>query len=140
MVKIATEVYDKLEVKLLDGQEVELLPLSIKNLRKFMKMWNDHMNNMNEVLNTKSDNADIPALTEIDVTEMQFDVWIKMCALCLPQLKGTHTDAKFIAYLEDVLDEKTVYKVLDVCGGLRLNTDPNLNPAQMPGNLADGIN
>lgn len=124
---MATEVYTTEEIRLLDEVEVVLRPLSISKLRKFTRLWSDHINSVTKKFmaneNTPED------FDEADMTEAQFDVFIKMCALGLEsQLKGEKTDKQFASYLEDVLDEKTVYKILEVTGGLKLGdrADPNL--------------
>lgn len=122
---MATEVYTTEEIRLLDETEVILRPLSISKLRKFTRLWSNHIN---EITKKFMDNKDKPEdINEADMTDAQFDVFIKMCALSLEsQLKGEKTDKQFAEYLEDVLDEKTIYKILEVTGGLKLgDRDPN---------------
>lgn len=122
---MATEVYTTEEIRLLDETEVILRPLAISKLRKFTRLWSDHINSITKKF---LENKDTPEdINEADMTEAQFDVFIKMCALGLEsQLKGDKTDKQFAAYLEDVLDEKTIYKILEITGGLKLgDKDPN---------------
>jgi hypothetical protein len=134
---VATEVYTTEDIRLLDETEVELRPLPIAKLRKFMRLWSDHIKTVQGKLQSASETGEeVEALSEADLTDAQFDVFIKMCALGLEsQLKGDKTDKQFLAYLEEVLDEKTIYRVLYKTGGLRLgDEDPNLQ--NTPTNLA----
>lgn len=141
---MATEVYTTEEVRLLDETEVELRPLPIAKLRKFMRMWSEHIKSVQEQFAeaqaSGDDDAEVKVLNEADITDAQFDVFIKMCALGLEsQLKGEKTDKQFLAYLEDVLDEQTIYRVLFKTGGLTVGGDEA--PNQIPPNLtADGLN
>lgn len=125
---MATEVFTTEEIRLLDGTEVELRPLPIAKLRKFMRMWSDHLKNVSD----KMKDAEAEDFSEADLTDQQFDVFIKMCILGLePQLKGDRTDKQFREYLEnEALDEHTIQKILEVTGGLKLNND--LSPNQTP--------
>lgn len=116
MSKIAKTVYNSEVINLQDGREVTLVPLAIGSLRRFMKAWGDFANIENE------DDA--------------FDIYINCCGIALEKSvkedfsNGTRDNEKYITdeyreYLEDVLDMDTIYKILDVCGGLKLN-DPKL--------------
>lgn len=133
---MATEVYTTEEIRLLDETEVELRPLPIAKLRKFMRMWSEHIQGVTKKIADNEDKElDEREFTEADLTDEQFDTFIKMCALGLEsQLKAEKTDKQFIAYLEDVLDEQTIYKVLEMTGGLKLNGAGSPNP-QTPANL-----
>lgn len=135
---MATEVYTTEVIRLLDETEVELRPLPISKLRKFMRMWSEHIQGVTKKIAENEEKSDDERdFNEADLTDAQFDVFIKMCALGLEsQLKEDKTDKQFISYLEDVLDEQTIYKVLEMTGGLKLNNnDPNL---QAPTSLAAG--
>lgn len=135
---MATEVYTTEEIRLLDETEVELRPLPIAKLRKFMRMWSQHIQGVTKRIaeNEDKDEADRD-FDEADLTDEQFTTFIKMCALGLSsQLQGEKTDKQFIAYLEDVLDEQTIYKILEMTGGLKLGANaPN---QQTPANLTAG--
>lgn len=134
---MATEVYTTEEIRLLDETEVELRPLPIAKLRKFMRMWSEHIQGVTKKIAENEDkDLDEREFTEADLTDEQFDTFIKMCALGLEgQLKGDKTDKQFIAYLEDVLDEQTIYKILEMTGGLKLGANaPNQQaPVNLPG-------
>jgi hypothetical protein len=49
--------------------------------------------------------------------------------------RGAFLSVEYKEYLEDTLDLDTIYKVLDVCGGLKLNQDPKAIQEAM--NLVD---
>lgn len=134
---MATEVYTTEEIRLLDGTETEIRPLSIAKMRKFTKIWSAHMKDLATTFAERvdSDENDLP--DDEEMTQKQYDVFVKLCALGLSELKKEGaTDKKFLEWLEDVLDEHTIAKVLKVTGGLDLSRGdetPNLNPATEPG-------
>lgn len=118
---MATAVYTTEEVTLQDDTTVTLKPLNISGLRKFMKRMD--------------------AFTSAESEDDGFEALLAAAALCLskqrPEFwdekfdngktaegaekpKGKHTEA-----FEEAADMPTVYKILDVCGGVQLN-DPNL--------------
>ena len=115
---MAKEIYDRVEVKLQDDTEVMLRPLNIGRLKRFMKAWKE--------------------FTKIDLEEDEtaaYDVYINCAGIALePNLAtrfntkgegGEVLDSKYREYLEDVLDMDTIFKILEVCGGMKLD-DPNL--------------
>ena len=112
---MATKVYDTLEIELEDGQVVELKPLPIKSLRKFMEIIN------------KMDDADVE---QTDLGAM--DVFLAGAIICL---KGLHPD-KFADMkdeeIEDLLTVPTILKIVEVAGGLKA-ADPNLMGAALVG-------
>lgn len=123
---MATEVFTTEEITLLDGTEVELRPLPIIKLRKFMRLWSDHMAYVRKTLNASLSEDGEEEVNDGDLTDKQFDVFIDMAALGLEEdLKGEKTTKQFREYLEGVLDEKTIYFVLNATGGLKLGEDPN---------------
>jgi len=129
---MASEVFTTENIRLLDGEEVELRPLPISKLRKFMRLWTEHATAMANELNATRDSED-EELDQAAMTDRQFDTYIKLCAIGLEsQLKGDQTEKQYITQLEDVLDEQTIYKILEVTGGLKLNDSPNQSPAMMP--------
>lgn len=112
---MAKTVYDTETITLQGGKEVTLMPLAIGRLRRFMKAWGDFAN-----------------VTEEDQV---FDIYINCCGIALEKSfeedfnKLSDTEKvlsdDYREHLEDVLDMDTIYKILDVCGGLKLN-DPKL--------------
>ena len=100
---MATTVYDVEEVKLQNGDTAQLKPLSIKQLRKFMAVM------------TKAQEA----TTE----DQSLTVLIDACAIALEvQLPELIKDRD---KLEEALDVPTINRILEVCGGIKLD-DPNL--------------
>lgn len=113
---MAKTVYDSVDITLQDGKQVTLVPLAIGRLRKFMKAWQEFAN--------------------IETEDDAFDIYINCCGIALEkdfkdQFDNECLDAETVLtegyreYLEDVLDMDTIYKVLEVTGGLKLN-DPKL--------------
>ena len=123
---MATEVFTTEEITLLDGTEVELRPLPIIKLRKFMRLWSDHMDAVRTAISEKMKEDPEGDINDSDLTDKQFDVFIDMAALGLEaQLKGEKTTKQFSEYLEGVLNEKTIYYVINATGGLKLGEDTN---------------
>jgi len=106
---LATSVYSTEEVQLQDDTSVTLKPLNIKSLRKFMVIMEQFGNE-----DTNEDEG--------------LDILLDASALCLraqrPEFWDNENDKHSESY-EEAADMPTVYKVLDVCGGVKLN-DPNL--------------
>lgn len=114
---MATAVYTKEEVELQDGTQVTLRPLPISILRKFM--------------------AELTNLTKVKTEEEGIDIMLALAALCIQkQVPELVADKEA---LEDALDMPTVYKIIDVCGGVKLN-DPNLLAAAAKMATEDGTN
>lgn len=100
---MATTVYDVEEIELQNGAKVKLKPLSIKELRKFM--------------------AAIQKTAETNTEEQTLTVLIDACAVALEkQLPDLVSDRDA---LEDALDVPTINRILEVCGGIKMD-DPNL--------------
>ena len=100
---MATKIYDTEEIELQDGSKAILKPLTIKDLRKFM-----------EVINKTQDST-----TELETLTVLIDA----CAVALEkQLPDLVKDRD---KLEDALDVPTINRILEVCGGIKMD-DPNL--------------
>jgi len=101
---MATTVYDIEEIELQDGSKAKLKPLSIKQLRKFMtaiQKSQDVTNDQNATL----------------------DILIDACGIALEtQLPDLVSDRN---KLEEALDVPTINRILEVCGGIKMD-DPNL--------------
>lgn len=133
MVKIANKVYAQEDLELQDGTEVVLKPLVIARLRRFMKVWEK--------------------MADLENDDEAFDVYIDCCGICLEKdlrVKfdgGTKAPAdsdralseEYIEYLEDSLDLDTIYKIIEICAGIKLN-DPKLLEAAMLNMQEDGEN
>lgn len=131
---MATQVYAQKEINLQDGTEVTLRPCPIGRLRRFMEAWSK--------------------FSEVKTDDDGYDVFINCAGIALEEnfkgkfdtLKANDTEKKkgevlnadYKEYLEDTLDLDTIYIVLDVCGGLKLN-DPKLMEAALAAAAAEQV-
>lgn len=96
---MATTVYKSENIKLFDGTEIELIPLKIKYLREFMDTFNN-------IKNTSNDDEAIAVLVEC----------VRVC------MKQYHPEiSRRVEDVEDHLDLPTIYKVLEVAAGIKIN-------------------
>jgi hypothetical protein len=115
---LATTVYTTEEIALEDGTECVLKPLNIKALRLFM--------------------AKMKEFQDIEDDDEGLDILIDAAAICLKKQHPKFWDAKkhhneedntfkggFSEEFEEAVDMQTVYRILDICGGVKLD-DPNL--------------
>ena len=121
---MATKVYNTEEVVLQDETEVTLKPLPIGRLRRFMDAWGK--------------------IGELEEGDDGFDVFINCAGIALEENfkgkfdalkataeekdKGEYLAEDYKEYLMDTLDIDTIYKILEVAGGIKLN-DPKLMEA-----------
>jgi hypothetical protein len=105
---LANKVYETYEIELQNGTVVTLKPLSIKKLREFMNVMKKLDGSLEEdaAVNTLLDAAAIA---------------IKSSA---PELATNREE------LEDALDMPTIMKIVEVCGGIKMD-DPNLLAAAL---------
>lgn len=116
---MATKVYNEEVITLQDDREITVRPLPIGRLRRFMAAWEgiENVNNDVEGFDVFLNCAGISIEHEF---KGQFD------SLKAPaSAEGEFLSEEYKAYLEDVLDIDTIYKILEVAGGLKLN-DPKL--------------
>lgn len=93
-----TKIYDIQELELIDGTVLEMSPLKIKYLREFMEKFE-------LIKQCKTDEESISVLVEcVRISMKQFH----------PVLK-TKED------VEDHIDLPTVYKIIDICAGVKMN-------------------
>lgn len=125
---MANEAFKKVPLTLGDENETEVIlrPLNIGRLRKFMAAWEEFQS----------------VDAEKDATA-GFDVFVNCAGIALEQQlqdqfenpvkeKAPWLSKDYRDYLEDTLDMDTIYKVLEVCGDLKLRQlvdDPNLMEA-----------
>jgi len=129
------EAYDKVPLLLSDGTEVTLKPLVISRLKRFMIAF-----------------GEMKSLDKEDETG-SFDIFTSCAGIALEgelssNFETTKADSKkkdenhisteYREYLEETLDMETIYKVLEVCAGIKLN-DPNLLRAALE-QMEDGKN
>ena len=95
---MATEIYETEIIQLFDGTNVELSPLKIKYLRQFMQKFDN-------VKNAKDDSEAISRLADcVTITMQQF-----------------YPSIKTVEDLEDNVDLPTIYKILEVAAGIKID-------------------
>lgn len=93
---MATEVYKRDKIILVDGRELEIIPLKIKYLREFMDVFSS-------MKDAKNDDQAIAVLTEcVRVCMKQY----------LPEI---------VSNVDDYIDLQTVYKILDIAANIKIN-------------------
>jgi len=97
---MASTIYDIGIIQLIDGTELVISPLKIKYLREFMEKFED-------VKTAKNDDEAIEKLVECATVAMK---------QYYPQIKTSED-------LEDSVDLPTVYKILDIAAGIRINNE-----------------
>lgn len=94
---MATKIYDSGTIKLIDGTEVYITPLKIKYLREFMEVFQ-------KIKEANSEEESITYLLE--------------CARIA--MKQYYPKLKTIFDIEDNMDIKTLYKLLDYSAGIKM--------------------
>jgi len=111
---MATKVYTTDNVYLFNGTELEISPLKIKYLREFMVAFDD-------IKNAKNDDEAIGTLVEC----------VRVC------MKQYYPDiSKTVEDVEDNVDMPTIYKILDISAGIKINKkseEPVKNQAEKSG-------
>jgi hypothetical protein len=97
---MATKIYDSKNITLLDGTEIRLTPLKIKYLRDFMDYF-DQLDSVKE---------------EIDAINL-----LSKCAQVA--MRQYHPSVTKTEDVEDLLDLPTIYKILDVAAGIKVNSE-----------------
>ena len=101
---MATSVYQTVEVELQDGTVLTMRPLKISVLREFMKEFQ-------KISDEK--------IAEDNIKSMNLP--LNCAAIAMRQYSPELSDK---TKLEDVIDLPTIYKVIEVAAGIKLN-DPN---------------
>ena len=96
---MATTIYKSKVVYLFDGTELEVIPLKIKYLREFMLVFND-------IKNTKNDDEAV-------------EVLVRCVRVCMKQYYPKISNS--VEEVEDNIDMPTIYDILDVAAGIRIN-------------------
>lgn len=108
---MATKVFEVEEIELQDGSVVTIKPLTIKRLRKFMEV-----------------------VSELDGQEEEeektIDLMVSACAIAIEPSNAELANNR--EKLEDALDVPTMWKILEVAGGVKMS-DPNLVAAGIAG-------
>ena len=117
---MATKVYTTDNVYLFNGTELEISPLKIKYLREFMVAFDD-------IKNANNDDEAIGTLVEC----------VRIC------MKQYYPEiSKTVADVEDNVDMPTVYKILDISAGIKINKkseEPVKNQAEKSGETWDTL-
>jgi hypothetical protein len=117
---MATKVYTTDNVYLFNGTELEISPLKIKYLREFMVAFD-------QIKNAKNDDEAIGTLVEC----------VRIC------MKQYYPDiSKTVEDVEDNVDMPTVYKILDISAGIKINKkseEPVKNQAEKSGETWDTL-
>ena len=96
---MATNVYQSKNIKLINGEELEIIPLKIKYLREFMEAFEN-------VKKSKNDDEAIEFLVEcVRISMKQF----------YPKISKNKLD------VEDSFDMPTIYTILDISAGIKIN-------------------
>jgi hypothetical protein len=103
---MATTVHEKQKVLLIDGTEIELKPLNISLLRKFMK-------NFDKIQKVADDN------------DKSMTVLMECVQIAMQQYKPDI--AGDLEKLESNIDLPTVYKIIDIASGIKLGEDSPLS-------------
>lgn len=98
---MATKIYSIKNIYLFDGTEVEISPLKIKYLRDFMETFS-------MIKDSKNDDESIKILVECTRIAMK---------QYYPEI------SKSFDQIEDNIDMPTIYKILEVAGGIKINDD-----------------
>lgn len=98
---MATKVNKEDTVTLQDGTEVQVRPLNIKNLRKFMEV----VQKFEKVT------------TEVD----GLDLMVEACQVALTKTAPKISEDR--EYLEENLDMPAIYKIMNVAGGVDMSGD-----------------
>jgi hypothetical protein len=109
---MATSVYETVEIELMDGTKIKMRPLKISLLRDFMKEFQK---------------IGEEGIAEDNIKSM--DLLLDCAVIAMKQFdEELATKEK----LEDILDLPTVYKIIEVAAGIKLN-DPNALAAALAG-------
>jgi len=95
---MATKIYDTKKISFVDDRVITLAPLKIKYLREFLEKFET-------IKQAKTDDESISVLAECALIAMQ-----QYC----PSIKT-------IEDLEDALDLPTIYEVIDIAAGIKIN-------------------
>lgn len=98
---MATKIYDSTNIILVDNTELYITPLKIKYLRQFMEKFDEVRNR------SADDNEAISGLVE--------------CAFIA--MKQYYPGIRNVEELEDLVDMPTIYKILDIAGGIKIKPE-----------------
>ena len=114
---MATEVYSKGNIYLIDGTELEIIPLKIKYLREFM--------------------IEFEGIKDASDDDEAIEVLSKCVGICMKQYYPEIANT-----VEDNLDLPTIYKVIDIAAGIKINKkseEPVKEQAKTSGSTWDDL-
>jgi hypothetical protein len=131
---MATRAYKVEELTLQDDTDVVVKPLPIGPLRRFMDAWKAtaDLGEGDDGFNIFVNCSGI-ALEKNFKNDPKFDEEGRtnpLAANVSEKQQGEFLSPKYKEYLEDVLDIETIYVIMDVAGGIKLN-DPKLMEAAL---------
>ena len=115
---MATKVYEENVIELIDGTEITVGPSKIKYLRGILDSFNK--------INKDS--------TEDEAIEMM----VESVRIAMQEFYPSISDS--VELIEDNLDIKTVYKVLEYCAGIKINIDQEETVENQARSQSDGSN
>ena len=109
---MATAVYEIVEIELMDGSTISMRPLKISLLRDFMKEFQ-------KISDEK--------IAEDNIKSM--NLLLECAVIAMKQYKPELATKEA---LEEVIDLPSIYKVIEIAAGIKLN-DPNALAAALVG-------
>jgi inhibitor of KinA sporulation pathway (predicted exonuclease) len=109
---VATSIYETVEVEFIDGTKIQMRPLKISLLRDFMKEFQ-------KIGDEK--------IAEDNIKSM--DLLLDCAVIAMRQY---NPDLATKEQLEEIVDLPTIYKIIEVAAGIKLN-DPNALAAALAG-------
>jgi hypothetical protein len=100
-----TKIYESFTIQTIDGEEIEASPLKIKYLRKFMEKFD-------LVKNARDDDETIQYLV----------------GAALVTMEQYYPSVKTVDDFEDTFDLKTVYRILDIAAGIKIEQGEEPEP------------
>jgi hypothetical protein len=114
---MATEVYNKANIYLIDGTELEIIPLKIKYLREFM--------------------VEFEGVKDASDDDSAIEVLVKCVGICMKQYCP-----EIFESVEDNVDLPTIYKIIDIAAGIKINKkseEPVVEQAKSSGMTWDDL-
>lgn len=112
---MATQIYTSGTVTTIDGQRLYLTPLKIKYLRQFMT-----------------------AYEEVGKSEGQVEVLSALAECALISMQQYCPEIKTLDDLEDRINLPSIYKIVNIAGGIRADPNAEDNPQEDNSTTSDG--
>lgn len=123
---MANQVFNTVTIETLEGEELVLRPMEIKRKREFFKIMKKYTDLISEIMEQmvkiRENSPDkVEAIDDSGV----LDVMVEMVALSLKKSYPDFvkkTNNRFV-WIEENIDEDTMYKIIEVCAGVNLKTN-----------------